>query len=107
MEKRIKELERLLLCKEQECEELKNKLQKAENNCIKVFNLFSELGEKYTKLKSEREKLTEALMLIKKCAVTEMVEIATRADYNGFLALQGITAKVNQVLKINEVENER
>ena len=100
-------LEKQLKKKERECKELKSKLQKAENNCIKVFNLFSELGEKYTKLKGELEKLTEALMLIKKCAVTEMVEIATRADYNGFLALQGITAKVNQVLKITEVENER
>ncbi len=41
--------------KEQELKELKNKLEKAENNCIKVFNLFSKLGEKYKELKLESE----------------------------------------------------
>lgn len=65
------------------------------------------LLKKLNRKEQECEKLTDALLKIKKCAVTGMVEITTRADYNGFLALQGITAKVNQVLKINKVGNER
>lgn len=48
------------------------------------------------------EKLTQALRDIRECATTEMVEIATRKDYNGFLVLQGISAKVKQVIGENK-----
>lgn len=66
-----------------------------------------QLQVELNEIKKESKNLSEALLKIKNCAVTEMVEIATRADYNGFLALQGITAKVNQVLKINESEGKQ
>lgn len=49
--------------------------------------------------KEEYYKLVDALKKIQDCATTEMVEISTRADYDGFLALQGISAKVKQILK--------
>ena len=61
----------------------------------------------YRRVVSQCNELRDALLKIKDCVITEMVEIAARADYNGFLALQGITAKVNQVLKLNEVKNEQ
>lgn len=52
----------------------------------------------------EYNKLVDALKKIQDCATTEMVEISTRTDYNGLIALKGISAKVTQVLK--EVEGE-
>lgn len=52
----------------------------------------------------EYNKLVDALKKIQDCATTEMVEISTRADYDGLIALKGISAKVTQVLKeIGEV----
>ena len=45
------------------------------------------------------QKLINALNKIRDCATTEMVEILTRTDYDGFIALKAISAKVTQVLK--------
>lgn len=68
---------------------------KAENHAlrrsIKDINIVK-LSEKY-------EQYKQALETIQNFATIEMVEIATRTDYDGFLALKGISAKINKVLK--------
>lgn len=52
------------------------------------------------------ENLIEDLKNIRDCATTEMVEISTRNDYDGFLALKGISAKITKMLKdIEESED--
>ena len=57
------------------------------------------------KAEQKLERIKEDITKIKDCATTEMVEIATRKDYNGFLALKAISAKTTQMLKIiDEVE---
>ena len=104
-------LEKQLKRKEQECEELKNKLEKAENNCIKVFNLLSELGEKYTKLKVECEKYKKCIDDIKIINKDLLKGICDNCDWHNTDGCDpedfvcGELIKIKQ--KINEVENEK
>ncbi len=100
-----------LKSKEQECKSLYNKLQKAENNCIKVFNLFSELGEKYTKLKVECEKYKKCIDDIKIINKDLLKGICDNCDWHNTDGCDpedfvcGELIKIKQ--KINEVENEK
>lgn len=66
--------------------------------------VISDLMQENATLKEENESLKDALVKIRDCATTEMVEISTRKDYDGFLALKGISIKVSKVLK-DEVQN--
>ena len=87
---------------EQENEELKTlkdmyfTYYKAKHNDVK--GEFFTIKKENERLKEESDKLKQVLRDIRECATTEMVEIATRKDYNGFLALQGISAKIKEVI---------
>lgn len=90
----------------QENERLKHQyadvLKLAKENADSNEYCLQELEQENEWLKEESDKLKQALRDIRECATTEMVEIATRKDYNGFLALQGISAKINEVIGAEE-----
>ena len=51
-------------------------------------------------------KIAEDLKMIQNCIKTEVVEISTRDNYDGLIALKGISAKITEMLKdINESED--
>ncbi len=98
--------------KEKEFKELKNKLEKAENNCIKVFNLFSELGEKYKKLKRECEKYKKCIETIKsrvkgyKESCDKFCDCNRKCCASCFIG-GAIELGEDIEMDINEVENEK
>lgn len=89
--------------KEQECKSLCNKLQKMENNCIEIFNLFSELGKKYTKSKRECENLKKELSaygatgICETCSDKSVLKadelLAQNAKYKKYI--ESIKARIN------------
>ena len=78
----------------------------ANSHYEKVVKQNKDLQAELRYTKKENKNYIDALNRIKDCATTEMVEISTRADYNGFIALAAISAKIDKVLNNKKPESE-
>ena len=82
-----------------ENEELKKELELNTANAVVI-----DMAKRLHKYKQALTDTKENIEKIKDCTTTEMVEISTRKDYDGFLALKGISVKTTKILqKISEV----